>query len=80
MILFMWMQVVLSDFFLADQFTSQVQAFRSLVFYICYYSSGDYKRRENHCKDNSIFNTFNFVVAAIPFTWRLLQVYNLSSL
>ncbi|KAL8104622.1 phosphate transporter PHO1 homolog 3-like [Apium graveolens] len=66
-------KVVLSDFFLADQFTSQVQAFRSLVFYICYYSSGDYKRRENHCKDNGIFTTFNLVVAAIPFTWRLLQ-------
>ncbi|KAL8104621.1 hypothetical protein AgCh_028734 [Apium graveolens] len=73
-------KVVLSDFFLADQFTSQVQAFRSLVFYICYYSSGDYKRRENHCKDNGIFTTFNLVVAAIPFTWRLLQVYSFFSL
>ncbi|KAK1379542.1 phosphate transporter PHO1-like [Heracleum sosnowskyi] len=66
-------KVVLSDFFLADQFTSQVQAFRSLEFYICYYSSGDYRRRENSCKESDIFNTFNLVVAAIPFTWRLLQ-------
>ncbi|XP_017221657.1 phosphate transporter PHO1 homolog 3 [Daucus carota subsp. sativus] len=66
-------KVVLSDFFLADQFTSQVQAFRNLEFYICYYSSGDYKRRENSCKDNEVFNTFNFIVAAIPYTWRLLQ-------
>ncbi|KAL1808498.1 phosphate transporter PHO1 homolog 3 [Daucus carota subsp. sativus] len=66
-------KVVLSDFFLADQFTSQVQAFRSLEFYICYYSSGDYKRRENDCNKSDVFNTFNFIVAAIPFTWRLLQ-------
>ncbi|KAI3467310.1 hypothetical protein Pfo_023973 [Paulownia fortunei] len=66
-------KVSLPDFFLADQLTSQVQALRSLEFYICYYGWGDYKLRQNSCKTTNVFNTFSFVVAAIPYWWRLLQ-------
>lgn len=66
-------KVSLPDFFLADQLTSQVQAIRSLEFYICYYGWGDYKHRENSCKSSSVYNTFYFIVAAIPYWWRLLQ-------
>ncbi|KAK6159909.1 hypothetical protein DH2020_003290 [Rehmannia glutinosa] len=65
--------VTLPDFFLADQLTSQVQALRSLEFYICYYGWGDYKLRENSCQTNDVFNTFSYVVAVIPYSWRLLQ-------
>ncbi|KAF5454752.1 hypothetical protein F2P56_024396 [Juglans regia] len=66
-------KVTLPDFFLADQFTSQVQALRSLEFYICYYGWGDYKRRQNTCKKSDVFNTFYFIVAVIPYLSRLLQ-------
>ncbi|KAK4430026.1 Phosphate transporter [Sesamum alatum] len=66
-------KVSLPDFFLADQLTSQVQALRSLEFYICYYGWGDYRLRENSCKTNDVFNTFSFIVAGIPYWWRLLQ-------
>ncbi|KAL3819509.1 hypothetical protein ACJIZ3_005414 [Penstemon smallii] len=66
-------KVTLPDFFLADQLTSQVQALRSVQFYICYYVWGDYKRRENTCGDSQVFNTFSFIVAGIPYWWRLLQ-------
>ncbi|KAK8604348.1 hypothetical protein V6N13_099293 [Hibiscus sabdariffa] len=66
-------KVRLPDFFLADQLTSQVQAFRSLEFYICYYGWGDFRHRENSCKSNDVFNTFSFIVAVIPFWSRLLQ-------
>lgn len=57
----------------------QVQALRSLEFYVCYYGWGDYKKRETNCKENDVFNAFSFIIAAVPFTWRLLQVhkYNL---
>ncbi|RVW80891.1 Phosphate transporter PHO1-like 9 [Vitis vinifera] len=37
-------KVTLPDFFLADQLTSQVQAFRSLEFYVCYYVWGTSKQ------------------------------------
>ncbi|KAL4653813.1 hypothetical protein ACB092_01G333400 [Castanea dentata] len=61
------------DFFLADQLTSQVQAFRSLEFYVCYYGWGDFKRRSNNCKESGVFQTFYFIVAIIPYSIRFLQ-------
>ncbi|KAI9162357.1 hypothetical protein LWI28_026496 [Acer negundo] len=66
-------KVAFQDFFLADQLTSQVQAFRSLEFYICYYGWGDYKLRQNTCKTNDVYHTFYIIVAVIPYWWRLLQ-------
>ncbi|KAG7032233.1 Phosphate transporter PHO1-like 3, partial [Cucurbita argyrosperma subsp. argyrosperma] len=65
--------VVFPDFFLADQLTSQVQALRSLEFYICYYGWGDYKHRRDTCRTNTVFNTFSFIIAVIPYLSRLLQ-------
>ncbi|KAE8719793.1 Phosphate transporter PHO1-like protein 5 [Hibiscus syriacus] len=66
-------KVTLPDFFLADQLTSQVQAIRSLEFYICYYGWGDFKHRENTCKDSSVYKTFYFIVAVLPYVARFLQ-------
>ncbi|KAK4481586.1 hypothetical protein RD792_012488 [Penstemon davidsonii] len=66
-------KVTLPDFFLADQLTSQVQAIRSLEFYICYYGWGDFKHRVNNCSSNDVFNTFSFIVAGIPYLWRFMQ-------
>ncbi|XP_004141577.1 phosphate transporter PHO1 homolog 9 isoform X1 [Cucumis sativus] len=66
-------KVTLEDFFLADQLTSQVQAFRSLEFYICYYGWGDFLRRTNTCAQSNIFEAFYFVVAIIPYWIRTLQ-------
>ncbi|KAF3431502.1 hypothetical protein FNV43_RR26233 [Rhamnella rubrinervis] len=66
-------KVVFPDFFLADQLTSQVQAIRSLEFYICYYGWGDYKKRENTCRTSDVYNTFFYLVAVLPYLVRLLQ-------
>ncbi|KAG7033183.1 Phosphate transporter PHO1-like 9, partial [Cucurbita argyrosperma subsp. argyrosperma] len=66
-------KVTMEDFFLADQLTSQVQAFRSLEFYICYYGWGDFIRRTNSCSQSKIFEAFYFVVAIIPYWIRTLQ-------
>ncbi|KAL9293141.1 Phosphate transporter PHO1 9 [Arabidopsis thaliana] len=42
-------KVILPDFFLADQLTSQVQTFRSLLFYVCYYGwGGDLRDEHTH--------------------------------
>ncbi|XVE53189.1 hypothetical protein DITRI_Ditri02bG0183800 [Diplodiscus trichospermus] len=51
----------------------QVQAFRSLEFYICYYVWGDFTQRENTCKDSTVYKTFYFIVAVLPYLCRLLQ-------
>ncbi|XP_068641344.1 phosphate transporter PHO1 homolog 3-like [Aristolochia californica] len=66
-------KVILPDFFLADQLTSQVQAIRGLEFYICYYGWGDFKRRQNTCSTSTVYSTFNFIVAVIPYWIRFLQ-------
>uniref|UniRef100_A0A2P2MDC6 Uncharacterized protein MANES_01G101600 n=1 Tax=Rhizophora mucronata TaxID=61149 RepID=A0A2P2MDC6_RHIMU len=66
-------KVTLPDFFLADQLTSQVQAFRNLEFYVCYYGWGDFKRRSNTCHESEVYESFYFVVALIPYWIRFLQ-------
>uniref|UniRef100_A0A1J3JJ04 Phosphate transporter PHO1-like protein 5 n=1 Tax=Noccaea caerulescens TaxID=107243 RepID=A0A1J3JJ04_NOCCA len=66
-------KVTLPDFLLGDQLTSQVQALRSVQFYICYYGWGDFKQRKNTCGDSDAYNAFFFIVAIIPYFSRLLQ-------
>ncbi|CAN8304253.1 unnamed protein product [Cochlearia groenlandica] len=66
-------KVNLPDFFLADQLTSQVQALRSLEFYICYYGWGDFKLRKNTCRSSDVYGTFHFIVAVVPYWTRFLQ-------
>ncbi|XP_062106606.1 phosphate transporter PHO1 homolog 3-like [Humulus lupulus] len=66
-------KVTLPDFFLADQLTSQVQAFRSLEYYVCYYFWGDFRKRDHRCLENDVYKAFNLVVAIIPYWFRLLQ-------
>ncbi|KAK7295400.1 hypothetical protein RJT34_18307 [Clitoria ternatea] len=66
-------KVNLPDNFLADQLTSQVQAFRSLEFYVCYYFWGNFKTRSNKCLESEIYKTLYLIVAIIPFWIRCLQ-------
>ncbi|KAF5190627.1 Phosphate transporter pho1-like protein [Thalictrum thalictroides] len=66
-------KVTLPDFFLADQLTSQVQAIRSLEFYICYYGWGDFKQRRNTCTSYPVYDIFNYIIAMIPYLWRFIQ-------
>lgn len=61
--------------FLADQLTSQVQAFRSLEFYVCYYFWGNFKTRSNNCLKSDVYKAFYLIVAIIPFWIRCLQCF-----
>ncbi|KAI3467312.1 hypothetical protein Pfo_023975 [Paulownia fortunei] len=60
-------KVTLPDFFLADQFTSQVQAIRSFEYYICFYGGGKLSRRLKRCNSHDVYNIFYFIVAVIPY-------------
>ncbi|KAM7267352.1 hypothetical protein ACFE04_009518 [Oxalis oulophora] len=66
-------KVILPDFFLADQVTSQVQALRNLEFYICYYCWGDFKKRSNSCQDSDVYKAFTYIVAIVPYLIRFFQ-------
>ncbi|EXC20014.1 Phosphate transporter PHO1-10-like protein [Morus notabilis] len=61
------------DYFLADQLTSQMQALRSSVLYVCYYGLGEYSRRQNKCHKHGVYNTLYFVIAIVPYWLRFLQ-------
>ncbi|KAK8644345.1 hypothetical protein V6N13_123654 [Hibiscus sabdariffa] len=66
-------KVTLPDFFLADQLTSQVQAIRSLQFYICYYGWGNFRERSNTCGESEVYKVLYIVVAIIPYWIRFIQ-------
>ncbi|KAI4328480.1 hypothetical protein L6164_020832 [Bauhinia variegata] len=65
--------VTFADFFLADQLTSQFQAFRSFELYICYYGLGEHSRRQSKCQSRGVYNTLYFIVGIIPYWFRLAQ-------
>ncbi|KAL8199435.1 hypothetical protein R6Q57_013003 [Mikania cordata] len=66
--------ITLPDFFLADQFTSQVQLLRNLQFYVCYYGWGDFKKRNaDTCKDIGVYHVITIVIAVVPYWIRALQ-------
>ncbi|XP_027925638.1 phosphate transporter PHO1 homolog 9-like [Vigna unguiculata] len=68
-------KVNLPENFLADQLTSQVQAYRSLEFYVCYYFWGNFKTRSNECLQSDLYKAFYLIVAIIPFWIRCLQCF-----
>ncbi|KAG0589663.1 hypothetical protein KC19_1G037800 [Ceratodon purpureus] len=69
-----FVKVVLADFFLGDQLTSQVLVFRNLEYVICYYPTGFFLTGDDkRCDDNNIYKGFGYVLALLPFWWRFLQ-------
>ncbi|KAF5792020.1 putative SPX domain-containing protein [Helianthus annuus] len=66
--------VTLPDFFLADQFTSQVQLLRNVEFYACYYGWGDFKKRDAAtCNDSNVYKIISIVIVVVPYWIRFLQ-------
>ncbi|XP_071926027.1 phosphate transporter PHO1 homolog 10-like isoform X1 [Coffea arabica] len=65
-------KVTLPDFFLADQLTSQIQAMRSIEYYICYYAYGTSKG-QNKCTTRDVYAVFYFIIGVIPYWLRFLQ-------
>ena len=69
-------QVVLSDFFLGDQLTSQVLVFRNVEYILCYYTSGFFLMQNYEaCRGNPTFKGITYLMALFPYWWRFLQVY-----
>ncbi|KAI3861417.1 hypothetical protein MKW98_000369 [Papaver atlanticum] len=64
-------KVLLADFFLADQLTSQVEALRSIKYYSCYYVGGGFI---SICKNSNLFKIFNFIIPSIPYALRVFQL------
>ncbi|MCO5596524.1 hypothetical protein L7F22_050589 [Adiantum nelumboides] len=68
-------KVVMVDFFLADQLTSQVYMFRNIEYVLCYSIFGHFKVESiDRCTgDNLDFLIIAYVVSMVPYWWRLAQ-------
>ncbi|KAL3679563.1 hypothetical protein R1sor_022519 [Riccia sorocarpa] len=67
-------KVLLKDFFLGDQLTTQVPMLRNLLFTFCYYSGGFFKSNNaDGCRNNETFLSFTIIVSLVPYWWRFLQ-------
>lgn len=67
-------KVVLADFFLGDQLTSQVPMLRNMEFFCCYYLGGFFTKRDaNVCLQNRIYIDLGYLVAMLPYYFRLMQ-------
>ncbi|KAL2613437.1 hypothetical protein R1flu_025129 [Riccia fluitans] len=67
-------KVVLADFFLADQLTSQVPMFRNMQYVLCYYIGGFFKTgNSDGCYSNNQFKGLTYLISLLPYWWRFMQ-------
>ncbi|KAK3020774.1 hypothetical protein RJ639_045846 [Escallonia herrerae] len=67
-------QVVMLDFFMADQLCSQVPMLRNLEYVACYYITGSYKTQDyGYCMKNKNYRDLAYAVSFLPYYWRAMQ-------
>ncbi|KAL3679555.1 hypothetical protein R1sor_022511 [Riccia sorocarpa] len=67
-------KVVLADFFLADQLTSQVPMFRNMQYVMCYYLGGFFKTgNADACISNNQYKGLTYLISLLPYWWRFMQ-------
>ncbi|KAG6546091.1 hypothetical protein Mapa_012497 [Marchantia paleacea] len=67
-------KVVLADFFLADQMTSQVPMLRNLEYVTCYYFGSFFKEGDaDSCLDNDQYKGLTYLMSLLPYWWRFMQ-------
>ncbi|GMH29184.1 hypothetical protein Nepgr_031027 [Nepenthes gracilis] len=69
-------KVVIVDFFMADQLTSQIQLLRHLETTTCYFLAGSFKTREYEtCESGRLYRQLAYVVSFAPYYWRAMQTF-----
>ncbi|MCO5551896.1 hypothetical protein L7F22_005403 [Adiantum nelumboides] len=67
-------KVIMADFFLADQLTSQVFALRQAQYIICYYFKlGNVLTNDSQTCGGPIYHQLTYVLSFLPYWWRLMQ-------
>ncbi|XVF28566.1 hypothetical protein REPUB_Repub15cG0040900 [Reevesia pubescens] len=67
-------KVLMVDFFMADQLTSQIPLLRHLESTACYFLAGSFKTHEYAtCKNGKLFRQFAYVISFLPYYWRAMQ-------
>ncbi|KAI5078719.1 hypothetical protein GOP47_0006390 [Adiantum capillus-veneris] len=67
-------KVIMADFFLADQLTSQVVALRQAQYIVCYYFKlGNILTYDSQTCGGPVYHQLTYVVSFLPYWWRLMQ-------
>ncbi|XP_010532674.1 PREDICTED: phosphate transporter PHO1-like [Tarenaya hassleriana] len=67
-------KVLMVDFFMADQLTSQIPLLRHLESTGCYFMAKSFRTHEyNTCKNGRIYRELAYVISFSPYFWRAMQ-------
>ncbi|KAB1219297.1 Phosphate transporter PHO1 [Morella rubra] len=67
-------KVVLVDFFMADQLTSQILLLRHIESTACHFLVGSFRTREySTCRSGKIYMELAYVISFLPYYWRAMQ-------
>nr|GLL44163.1 phosphate transporter PHO1-like [Ipomoea trifida] len=67
-------KVLMVDFFMADQLTSQIPLLRHMETTVCYYVAGSFKTYNSQaCKSGKLHGEFAYIISFAPYFWRALQ-------
>ncbi|KAK3190372.1 hypothetical protein Dsin_029933 [Dipteronia sinensis] len=67
-------KVLMVDFFMADQLTSQIPLLRHLESTACYFMAGSFKtHRYETCKKGRLYRELAYVISFLPYYWRAMQ-------
>ncbi|KAL5542310.1 hypothetical protein UlMin_010020 [Ulmus minor] len=67
-------KVLLVDFFMADQLTSQIPLLRHMESTACYFLAGSLRTHQYEvCKSGRLFSELSYVISFLPYYWRAMQ-------
>ncbi|XP_066328811.1 phosphate transporter PHO1-2-like isoform X1 [Miscanthus floridulus] len=67
-------KVLMADFFMADQLTSQIPLLRHLEFTGCYFMAGAFRTHAyGSCTSSSQYKNLAYVLSFLPYYWRAMQ-------
>ncbi|XP_035547852.1 phosphate transporter PHO1 isoform X1 [Juglans regia] len=67
-------KVVLVDFFMADQLTSQIPLLRQMESAACYFLEGNFRTHHYEtCRNGRLFKDLSYVISFMPYYWRAMQ-------
>ncbi|XP_059650851.1 phosphate transporter PHO1 [Cornus florida] len=67
-------RVLMVDFFMADQLTSQIPLLRHIESAACYFVAGNIKtNRYETCKSGKLYRELAYVISFAPYYWRAMQ-------
>uniref|UniRef100_A0A7N0UPM2 Phosphate transporter PHO1 n=1 Tax=Kalanchoe fedtschenkoi TaxID=63787 RepID=A0A7N0UPM2_KALFE len=67
-------KVLMVDFFMADQLTSQIPLLRHMESTMCYFLAGRFRIHQyDTCKSGTLYRELAYVVSFAPYYWRAMQ-------